>query len=165
MGEILKFAGADKEKILYGIAHKNLKDKDKGKYLNVEKLFFKEDFDSLDSNLINFCLSSLKFKDEYIKYMEFNLGVFIDFREESEKKQNGKDVLFNHTELTDNLVRIRNLTKHGSEVENFEFGKFLYFLGVVLPDKIFNEFKDKILKIYSDKSLQNNIKELFKEIL
>ena len=165
VGEILKFAGADKEKILYGIAHKNLKDKDKGKYLNVEKLFFKEDFDSLDSNLINFCLSSLKFKDEYIKYMEFNLGVFIDFREESEKKQNGKDVLFNHTELTDNLVRIRNLTKHGSNGGSFEFWKFLYFLGVVLPDKIFNEFKDKILKIYSDKSLQNNIKELFKEIL
>jgi hypothetical protein len=152
---ILEYAKSiEKEKYLIQIYTGKLKEKDKNKYLNLEKLFFKEDFDAMDNTLINFCLKSLNFKDDYVKYMELYLGVFVEIE--------------THEDITENLVVIRNLTKHGvkeTTLQKFNFEKFIKFIGMVLPDKIFNEFKDKLVNIYTDHKDKFAIKDLFKQTL
>jgi hypothetical protein len=108
----------------------------------------------MDNTLINFCLKSLNFKDDYVKYMELYLGVFVEIE--------------THEDITENLVVIRNLTKHGvseAKLQEFNFEKFIKFIGMVLPDKIFNEFKDKLVNIYTDHKDKFDIKDLFKETL
>ena len=96
---ILEYAKSrEKEKYLIQIYMGTLKEKDKNKFINIAKLFFKEDFDAMDNTLINFCLRSLNFKDDYVNYMELYLGVFVEIE--------------THEDITDNLVTIRNLTKH-----------------------------------------------------